>query len=133
MRDHPAVAVRWHARDDFPIPPEGVGAQKVALRYTAEGSDLKNDMITIMRFNNDLRLLIMSVGIYLATSSGEMRLTSGDPSEQHKQVRRADRPCAQHDLVSVDIEDLVPAFHLDADSAVALEQDFPGHAVSSNC
>ena len=82
LRDHPAVQVRWHARDDFPIPPIGVGAQKVALRYTAEGSDLKNDMITIMRFNNDLRLLIMSVGIYLATSSGEIKLTSGDPSVQ---------------------------------------------------
>ena len=82
LRDHPAVQVRWHARDDFPIPPVGVGAQKVALRYTAQGSDLKNDMITIMRFNNDLRLLIMSVGIYLATSSGEMKLTSGDPSVQ---------------------------------------------------
>ena len=23
LRDHPSVPVRWHCRDDFPIPPEG--------------------------------------------------------------------------------------------------------------
>lgn len=82
LRDHPTVTVRWHCKDDYPIPPEGVGAQKVALRYTAEGSDIHNDMITIMRFNNDERLLIMSVGIYLALSAGELRLTSTDPNVQ---------------------------------------------------
>ncbi|MCY4579804.1 MAG: GMC oxidoreductase, partial [Chloroflexi bacterium] len=58
------------------------GAQKVALRYTAEGSQLRNDMIKIMRFNSEERLLIMSVGIYLAASSGEMRVVSADPNTQ---------------------------------------------------
>ena len=82
LRDHPAVHVRWHCADDFPIPPEGVGAQKVALRYTAEGSDMRNDMIVIMRFNADERWLIMSVGVYLAKSSGELRIQSKDPNVQ---------------------------------------------------
>ena len=82
LRDHPAVHARWHCKPDFPIPPDGVGAQKVALRYTAEGSSLRNDMIKIMRFNSEERLLIMSVGIYLALSSGELRIVSADPNVQ---------------------------------------------------
>ena len=82
LRDHPAVHVRWRCNPEFPIPPDGVGAQKVALRYTAEGSQLRNDMIKIMRFNSEERLLIMSVGIYLAASSGEMRVVSADPDTQ---------------------------------------------------
>jgi choline dehydrogenase len=82
LRDHPTVPVTWHAREDFPIPPVGVGAQKVALRYTAEGSHLKNDMIKVMRFNNERRLLVMSVGIYLAVSAGQLRLQSPDPHVQ---------------------------------------------------
>jgi len=82
LRDHPAVTVRWHCNPDFPIPPDGVGAQKVALRYTAEGSHLRNDMIKVMRFNSDERLLLMSVGIYLALSAGELRIVSSDPGVQ---------------------------------------------------
>ena len=82
LRDHPAVTVRWHCNPDFPIPPDGVGAQKVALRYTAEGSRLRNDMIKVMRFNSDERLLLMSVGIYLALSAGELRIVSSDPGVQ---------------------------------------------------
>ncbi|MFW6175028.1 MAG: mycofactocin system GMC family oxidoreductase MftG, partial [Chloroflexota bacterium] len=82
LRDHPSVPVRWQCRDDFPIPPVGVGAQKVALRYTASGSGVKKDMILVMRFNNRMRLLVMSVGLYLANSAGELRLRSADPREQ---------------------------------------------------
>ena len=82
LRDHPAVHVRWRCNPDFPIPPEGVGAQKVALRYTAEGSSLRNDMIKVMRFNSEERLLLMSVGIYLALSAGELRIVSADPNIQ---------------------------------------------------
>ena len=69
-------------KPDFPIPPDGVGAQKVALRYTAEASHLHNDMIKVMRFNSEERLLIMSVGIYLALSAGELRIASADPDTQ---------------------------------------------------
>ncbi len=82
LRDHPAVHVSWRCKPDFPIPPLGVGAQKVALRYTAEGSHLRNDMIKVMRFNSEERHLLMTVGIYLALSAGEMRITSADPNIQ---------------------------------------------------
>ena len=82
LRDHPAVHALWHCKPEFPIPPDGVGAQKVALRYTAEGSHLRNDMIKVMRFNSELRLLVMSVGVYLALSAGELRIVSADPNVQ---------------------------------------------------
>ena len=82
LRDHPAVHARWRCKPDFPIPPDGVGAQKVALRYTADASHLRNDMIKVMRFNSEERLLIMSVGIYLALSAGELRIASADPDTQ---------------------------------------------------
>ena len=82
LRDHPAVHVFWRARDSFPMPPDEVGPQKVALRYTAQGSHLVNDMITVMRYRYIDRLLLMSVGIYLAVGAGEMKLASTDPAVQ---------------------------------------------------
>lgn len=82
LRDHPAVNVQWRCQPNFPIPPEGIGAQKVALRYTAQSSHLQNDMIKVMRFNTDQRLLLMTVGIYLALSAGELRITSTNPNTQ---------------------------------------------------
>jgi choline dehydrogenase-like flavoprotein len=84
LRDHVTVHTHWHARDDFPMPGTDVGPQKVALRYTATGSDLRNDMITVMRWNSPERLIVMSAGLYLARSSGELRLTSTDVSVQPK-------------------------------------------------
>jgi len=82
LRDHVTVHTRWQAKDDFPMPGTDVGAQKVALRYTATGSDLRNDMITVMRWNSPLRQIVMSAGLYLARSAGELRLASTDVSEQ---------------------------------------------------
>ena len=61
LRDHPTVHLLWRAQEGVPVPPQEVGPQKVALRYSAEGSKLKNDMITVMRFRRDGRLLVMSV------------------------------------------------------------------------
>ena len=82
LRDHPAVHVRWRANEDFPMPDKDVGPQKVALRYTAEGSDLRNDMITVMRWNSPDRLIVMTAGLYMARSSGELRITSADVAVQ---------------------------------------------------
>ena len=61
LRDHPGVHMRWHVKPDFPLPPEEVGPQKVALRYTARGSSVRNDMIMVMRFWGAQRLAVMSV------------------------------------------------------------------------
>ena len=64
------------------MPGADIGPQKVALRYTATDSDQRNDMITVMRWNSPERLIVMSAGLYLAKSSGELRLTSPDVSVQ---------------------------------------------------
>ena len=82
LRDHPTVHVSWRAQPDVPAPPQEVGPQKVALRYTAPGSDIKNDMIKVMRFRKIDRLLVMSVGLYLALGKGELKLQSPDPDVQ---------------------------------------------------
>ena len=82
LRDHPTVHVSWRAQPDVPAPPQEVGPQKVALRYTAPGSDIKNAMIKVMRFRKIDRLLVMSVGLYLALGKGELKLQSPDPDVQ---------------------------------------------------
>jgi choline dehydrogenase len=82
LRDHPGVHVRWRVKPGFPLPPEEVGPQKVALRYTARGSGLRNDMIMVMRFWGVQRLAVMSVGLYLAQGAGELLLQSPDPHVQ---------------------------------------------------
>jgi len=82
LRDHPSVHVRWRAEEDFPMPDVETGPQKVALRYTARGSEFRNDMIAVMRWNSTNREFLMSAGVYLAKSSGELRLSSSDPFRQ---------------------------------------------------
>ncbi|MBT4125190.1 MAG: mycofactocin system GMC family oxidoreductase MftG [Chloroflexi bacterium] len=82
LRDHPSVAVRWHAEDDFPMPDVETGPQKTALRYTAKDSELRNDMIAVMRWNSPLREFMMSAGLYLAKAAGEIRLVSNDSHQQ---------------------------------------------------
>ena len=82
LRDHPTVHVSWRAQPDVPTPPQEVGPQKVALRYTAPGSDIKNDMIKVMRFRKIDRLLVMSVCLYLPLGKGELQLQSPDPDVQ---------------------------------------------------
>ena len=65
----------------------------MTLRYTADGSDLRNDMkITMQSFATERvnrggeRMepvgIRMTGGIYLAVGAGELRLASTDPSEQ---------------------------------------------------
>ena len=82
LRDHPAVHSRWKTRADYQIPPEAVGAQKVALRYTAHGSGTRLDMITVMRYRYETNEAVMTAGLFLARSAGELRLQSADPAQQ---------------------------------------------------
>ena len=82
LQDHPGVHVRWRVKDNVALPPEEVGPQKVALRYTAPGSNLRNDMIMVMRFWGVQRLAVMTVGLYLSMGSGELTLQSADPKVQ---------------------------------------------------
>ena len=92
LRDHPIVFVTWKTKPDVEL--DGFAPRTQAcLRYTAEGSDLRNDMIIIMssyateRVNRgggrmDALGIRMTVALYLAAGSGEMKLQSTDPNQQ---------------------------------------------------
>jgi choline dehydrogenase len=82
LRDHPTVSARWRAADEYVMPDVSVGQQKVALRYTAEGSGLRNDLIMVMRWRSRDRALVISTGLYLAKAAGELRLQSAEPHVQ---------------------------------------------------
>lgn len=89
LRDHPLVPVRVKVKDEFPLDPDAPRIQTV-LRYTASGSDLRNDMqIFPSSFstplggdpyaNEGIRITCM---MELAESSGELVLQSTDPDVQ---------------------------------------------------
>ena len=92
LRDHPMVYVTWRTKNDFEL--DGMAPRgQVCLRYTAPDSELRNDMIVIMQSYATERInrgggrmeplgIRMIVGLYLALGSGELRLTSTDPSVQ---------------------------------------------------
>ena len=92
LRDHPMVYVTWRAKkghrfDDY-APRNNMG-----LRWTAEGSDLRNDLMIFMvsyavaRVNRGGNLMEplgigMAAMLDLAVGAGELRLTSSDPNVQ---------------------------------------------------
>ena len=92
LRDHPQAHVTWKTRDDFEQA-EDVPHLQFALRYTATGSDLRNDMI-IHHFSSVTsggRFIVseskplgfsMVACIDLASGSGRLRLASTDPQVQ---------------------------------------------------
>ncbi len=92
LRDHPLVYVTWRTKKEHSL--DGFAPRiQMALRYTAEGSDLRNDMQVLMQSFATERvdrggermdpLGIRMIGILnLAVGSGEMRLTSSDPHVQ---------------------------------------------------
>ena len=85
LRDHPTVHTTWQPHSTFNKPEQKIGPQKVALRYTSKDSKYQNDMIMIMRFSHeigDMGALMISVGIYLADSTGEISLQSDDIGTQ---------------------------------------------------
>ena len=92
LRDHPIVFVTWKTKEGFEL--DGFAPRvQFALRYTAEGSELRNDMIIMMSSYATERVnrgggrmeplgIRMTVALYLALGSGELRLTSTDPNVQ---------------------------------------------------
>ena len=92
LRDHPTVWVTWRTKEDFPL--DGMAPRiQVTLRYTADDSPLRNDMkISMQSFATERvnrggdRMVPMGIrmttGIYLAAGSGELTLTSTDPTVQ---------------------------------------------------
>ncbi len=92
LRDHPIVPVTWRTKPGFDL--DGLAPRsQLCLRYTAEGSHLRNDMIMIfssyataqvIQGGNRMEPLGIraSVSIYLAVGAGELTLQSTDPHQQ---------------------------------------------------
>ena len=88
LRDHPVVYATWRTKKDFVL--DGMAPRgQLMLRYTATGSDLRNDMKISMNsfatgrvYRGGDRMepigIRMLVVLDLAASSGELRLTSSD-------------------------------------------------------
>ena len=88
LRDHPLCAVRVKTKPDFPLDAEAPRIQTV-LRYTASGSDLRNDMqILPSSFSTPLggdpfaeEGIRFTCILELAKSSGEIKLRSTTPGD----------------------------------------------------
>ena len=89
LRDHPNVRIPIRVKEDFPLDPEAPRTQ-LALRYTAEGSDDRNDMqILQSSFSSPMggdplegEGIRFTCIIELAVGAGELKLASTDPNEQ---------------------------------------------------
>ena len=94
LRDHPVVWVTWRTKPEIDLDSLALKPRsQLMLRYTATGSDLRNDMkISMANFATERvdrggnRMapigVRMSVILDLAVSSGELKLTSADANEQ---------------------------------------------------
>ena len=92
MRDHPGVWVTWRTKPGFDL--DGLAPRmQLTLRYTAQDSDLRNDMKISMQSFATERVNLggnrmeplgirMTAGIYLAVGAGELHLASTDPTVQ---------------------------------------------------
>ena len=92
LRDHPQIQMVWRTVPGYEHDKQGPGIQFV-LRYTATGSNLRNDMLVhpISRaaenriytdWDRDPIGIGMIAAIYLAEASGEMRLRDTNPRIQ---------------------------------------------------
>ena len=92
LRDHPSACVLFHTAGERPDVQAPV--IQVGLRYTVEGSGIRNDMqISPMlmtsehrpaqvEIDDDRNYIGLSASLQLAMGSGELRLTSNDPHVQ---------------------------------------------------
>ena len=89
LRDHPNVRIPVRVKEGFPLDPEAPRTQ-LALRYTAAGSDDRNDMqILQSSFSSPMggdplegEGIRFTCIIELAVGAGELKLASTDPYEQ---------------------------------------------------
>ena len=92
LRDHPSACVLFHTTGDRPDVQAPV--IQVGLRYTVEGSGIRNDMQVSpmlmtsehrpaqVEIDDDQNYIGVSASLQLAIGSGELRLTSNDPNVQ---------------------------------------------------
>ena len=89
LRDHPNIRVPIEVNDDFPLNPNDPRSQ-VALRYTATGSDLRNDIqIMASSFSSPIsgdpleaEGIRFTCILELAYGSGNLTIMSTDPNVQ---------------------------------------------------
>ena len=89
LRDHPNVRIPVKVKDDFPLDPSAPRTQ-LALRYTAEGSNDRNDMqILQSSFSSPMggdplegEGIRLTCIIELAVGAGELTLASTNPHDQ---------------------------------------------------
>ncbi|PKB79570.1 MAG: mycofactocin system GMC family oxidoreductase MftG [SAR202 cluster bacterium Io17-Chloro-G9] len=92
LRDHPSACVLFHTTGDRPDVQAPV--IQVGLRYTVEGSEIRNDMQVSpmlmtsehrpaqVEIDDDRNYIGLSASLQLAIGSGELKLTSNDPNVQ---------------------------------------------------
>ncbi len=92
LRDHPQVPVTLRSKND--VMPDGSDPPlQVGLRYTATGSDLKNDMLILpvtfateegfyVSSQSDPIGFYLTACIYLAAGAGQITLASSDPYDK---------------------------------------------------
>ena len=143
LRDHPVAFVIWRTRENF-VQDIGAPRLQMALRHTAQGSDLRNDMMIFMWcFVPEPENLVKPLGVSmlpildLAVGSGELRLTSTDPNVQpfldyryledpfdRQRLRDAVRLClrlADHDDFKDILDERVEPTDADLESDAALD------------
>ena len=89
LRDHPNIRVPIEVQDDFPLNPQDPRSQ-VALRYTATGSELRNDIqIMASSFSSPIsgdpleaEGIRFTCILELAYGKGNLTITSRDPDVQ---------------------------------------------------
>lgn len=92
LRDHPSAAVLYYATGERPD--VQAAAMQVGLRYTVEGSPLRNDMQLSpmlmtsehrpaqIEIDDDANYIGLSASLQLALGKGELKLQSTDPHVQ---------------------------------------------------
>ena len=92
LADHPLLSILWATKPEVELTNFVPNAQ-LLVRYTAEGSDIENDMIVYLSAasgrgrtmggkHGDVVGLGAGLGLNLAHSKGELRLRSGDYRDQ---------------------------------------------------
>ena len=92
LRDHPHVGAAWRAKPGYPMHPD-LPRYQVALRSTAPGSSLRNDLQILMVSYATGRVdrggdgrtplgIVLQPVLNLAVGKGEIRLRSDDPTVQ---------------------------------------------------
>ena len=88
LRDHPMTFITWKAKENYSAPVNNYSRVAMALRYTSNNSNWKNDMIVYMDSSDDKTTFYplapkgirANLTLNLEESSGEVSLNESDPN-----------------------------------------------------